>query len=124
MELAGDGNLDLATAANGWVDILSGNGNGTFGYPGGIDVRRSLGGVVTGDFNRDGYLDLAVVGGSGGISFQRDPLDRVPQIHVGIPIWFGAVVEAVEAGPGNPAQLRHTLHRQSRSAFTSSLTFR
>lgn len=45
--------------------------------------------------------------------FQRDTLDRVTQIHVDVRIWFGAVVKAVEARPGSPAQLRHTLNRQS-----------
>ena len=63
----GDGNLDLAITANqglstgDFVDILLGNGDGTFQprmkYLGG----RYLGGVAAGDFEGDGKVDLAVV---------------------------------------------------------------
>lgn len=52
-----DGKLDLALADSG-VSILLGNGDGSFGTP----VENGAGGfstmVATGDFNRDGILDL------------------------------------------------------------------
>src|ERR1700736_5466266 len=50
--------------------------------------------------------------------FQADLLNRVSQIHVAIRVRLG-VVETVEAGPGNPAQLYHAFHRQ----YASSLHF-
>ena len=62
----GDGKLDLAVAnygpdyENSTVSILLGNGDGTFqpqlAYPAGVNPI----GVLVGDFNRDGKLDLAV----------------------------------------------------------------
>ncbi len=67
----GDGYLDIA-AANygpnyepGSVSILLGNGDGTFqgevAYPAGINPF----GIMTGDFNRDGKIDLAVLNNNG-----------------------------------------------------------
>ncbi len=63
----GDGKLDLAVAnpglgnfSQGNISILSGNGDGTFkapiNYPSGFNSSS----VITGDFNGDGKLDLAV----------------------------------------------------------------
>jgi hypothetical protein len=56
-DFKGDGKLDLAIADSG-VSILLGNGDGTFGPA----VEYQAGGfsttVATGDFNRDGILDL------------------------------------------------------------------
>jgi dienelactone hydrolase len=70
----GDGKLDLAVSDYGppgtlsTVSILLGNGDGTFqpqvAYPAG----ESPIGVLVGDFNRDGKLDLAVVDNSGYLS--------------------------------------------------------
>jgi len=67
----GDGYLDIATAnygpnyEPGSVSILLGNGDGTFqgqmAYPAGINPF----GVLTGDFNRDGKIDLAVLNNNG-----------------------------------------------------------
>ena len=57
--------------------------------------------------------------------FQRDPLDRVAQIHVRIGPGLGVLVEAVEAGTGSPGPASPSASTVSPPpAFTSSLTFR
>jgi hypothetical protein len=67
-----DGNLDLALAhpgsssnAPGTLSVLLGKGNGTFqpaqGYEAGYNPRS----VTVGDFNGDGFQDLAVAGEDG-----------------------------------------------------------
>ena len=60
----GDGKLDLAVANGGnsqSVSILFGNGDGTFRTPAlTYAVGSGTNSVATGDFNRDGKLDLAV----------------------------------------------------------------
>jgi hypothetical protein len=65
-----DGNLDIAVALNpagaqAEVTILLGNGDGTFQAPVDYNPGNGAGGVTSGDFNRDGKLDLAVVSGAG-----------------------------------------------------------
>jgi hypothetical protein len=60
-----DGNLDLAVAnfgstGVGGVSILLGNGDGTFTLGSSPNTGRGPFAVVTGDFNGDGHLDLAV----------------------------------------------------------------
>ena len=71
----GDGHLDLAVAGSifyynsvtktsstsGEVSVLLGNGDGTFRPAVQYAVGMSLVAIVAGDFNGDGYLDLAVV---------------------------------------------------------------
>jgi Divergent InlB B-repeat domain/Bacterial Ig-like domain (group 3)/FG-GAP-like repeat/Putative Ig domain len=65
----GDGKLDLAVAnlnsdfgGDGGVSILLGNGDGTFGSPTVYDSGgASAMAVVTGDFNGDNKLDIAVL---------------------------------------------------------------
>lgn len=67
----GDGILDIAefenysTGANERVDLLLGNGNGTFTWKSTttfayVNMFEKL---ITGDFNNDGKLDIAAVGG-------------------------------------------------------------
>jgi hypothetical protein len=65
----GDGKIDIVVANAGYpgcgsacpnsLSILLGNGNGTFTVSTITNVNGSGGGVVTGDFNGDGKLDIA-----------------------------------------------------------------
>lgn len=64
-----DGRLDLLVAAGspnsgsgpgeGFVIVLRGNGNGTFGAPAEYPVLTGPMQIVAGDFNRDGLVDVA-----------------------------------------------------------------
>lgn len=54
-----DGRADIATAGLD-VEILIGNGNGTFQQNVKYPVGTSLTGITTGDFNNDAKLDIAV----------------------------------------------------------------
>lgn len=63
-----DGKLDLAVVEDGFtaamsgaVDILLGNGDGTFQSPSRISVPPGAFALAAGDFNRDGNTDLAVL---------------------------------------------------------------
>lgn len=62
-----DGNLDLITVndSNVWgLGLILGNGDGTFQAPievVGYDTYGAFGGIVAGDFNKDGNLDFAVL---------------------------------------------------------------
>jgi hypothetical protein len=60
-----DGRADLAVAANSSpsasVDVLLGNGDGTFRPPIVSGPGSSLGSLAVGDFNGDGNMDLAAV---------------------------------------------------------------
>jgi len=60
-DLDGDGNLDVAVASYGTntVQVLFGNGDGTFTAPLNLNAS-SPSGVIVGDFNGDGHPDLAV----------------------------------------------------------------
>lgn len=86
----GDGKVDLAAtdSATNRVDVLLGNGDGTFSAPVQYPVGASPVAISTGDFNGDGRLDLAVANfnshnvsillGNGGGTFQAAvnvPLD-------------------------------------------------
>ena len=62
----GDGRLDLLagyhSGSSGVVgEVLLGNGNGTFQNPKSVDLGFSIQSIVTGDFNGDGKLDVALV---------------------------------------------------------------
>jgi hypothetical protein len=69
-----DGKLDLATAnwgtygANNWIDVIMGNGDGTWQSPVLYEVGQGPNGIVTADFNHDSILDIATCNsGSGGL---------------------------------------------------------
>jgi regulation of enolase protein 1 (concanavalin A-like superfamily) len=70
VDVNGDHKLDLVVASahqgesglsfvDGTVSVLPGNGDGTFGVERDYRVRPGAWRVVTGDFNRDGLLDIA-----------------------------------------------------------------
>jgi hypothetical protein len=72
-DVNGDGKIDLiaVTPTEPTVWIMLGNGNGTFQAPTSISLPDVINtaGVVAGDFNKDGKLDLAIAAGtfSGGV---------------------------------------------------------
>lgn len=64
-----DGKLDLAVGINGggsfgFVTLMLGNGDGTFGLPLDLTTGTTPTGIVAADFNKDGSLDLATSNGS------------------------------------------------------------
>ncbi len=63
----GDGNVDLLAASAEGLDLLLGNGDGSFQAADRFDATRRVGGalVAVADFNHDGEPDLAVAAASG-----------------------------------------------------------
>jgi hypothetical protein len=68
-----DGHLDLATAnwgtygANNWIDVIRGNGDGTWQSAVLYEVGQGPNGIVSMDFNHDNILDIATCNsGAGG----------------------------------------------------------
>src|SRR5262249_61057035 len=62
-DFRGDGKQDIVANASGNLDVLLGNGDGTFGAPGGLGpitfgVGAGIGAMVVGDFTGDGKLDI------------------------------------------------------------------
>jgi FG-GAP-like repeat/Abnormal spindle-like microcephaly-assoc'd, ASPM-SPD-2-Hydin/FG-GAP repeat len=63
----GNGNIDVVTAdtSGNTVSLFPGNGDGTFGFATSFPTGNSVAGsLVTGDFNGDGKLDLALADGN------------------------------------------------------------
>ncbi len=78
-DLNNDGKLDLLVATNigsdqqftsGSVTVLINNGNGTFNIPNVVNLTGARF-IATGDFNRDGILDMVVGSLFGGVSYFR-----------------------------------------------------
>jgi len=68
----GNGIIDLVVATNsafGGIEVLLGNGDGTFQTAVPYDTMNNADAVTVGDFNNDGVLDLAVAIASAGSTF-------------------------------------------------------
>jgi hypothetical protein len=95
----GDGKLDLALICSGTasapvLDVLLGNGDGTFQAP--VSYAIGLGGgAVVGDFNGDGILDLAA-GGTDGINVLIGKGDGTFRKAVLIPGPYSAALAAAD----------------------------
>ncbi|APR88415.1 Putative aggregation factor core protein MAFp3, isoform C [Minicystis rosea] len=62
----GDDEIDLAVTNEAGVTVLLGKGDGSFGEPLSFATKSVPASIAVGDFDRDGKLDVAVAGGSGG----------------------------------------------------------
>ena len=71
----GNGHLDLAVVEQEFVDVLYGNGNGTFQPPVGTALTNQLAAsqLLPLDWNGDGKLDIAAVAGSAVESVLQQP---------------------------------------------------
>jgi hypothetical protein len=81
----GDGRLDLAVAnpSSDSVNVLLGNGNGTFQASKSSAAGDNPISIAVGDFNADGKLDLAAAnGGTTDVSVMRGNGDGTYQAHV------------------------------------------
>jgi hypothetical protein len=65
-----DGKLDVVLLNSSTVEVLLGNGDGTFGPPIPFNAGQQSNSIVIDDFNRDGKLDVTC-GGVDGVSFLR-----------------------------------------------------
>ena len=64
-----DGKLDIiaANALTASLEILPGNGDGTFRVPTSVSLPGIPRGIVVADFNGDGWPDVAVAGSGGAV---------------------------------------------------------
>ena len=65
-DLNGDGKADLVLGGQQTLSVLMGNGNGTFQPAVNLTETFTANNIVTGDFNKDGKLDLAIIDSNGG----------------------------------------------------------
>ena len=65
----GDGKQDFAMTTGTTVQVLLGNGNGTFQAPVSYSIVSNARSVVSADFNGDGFADLAVSNYSNGLVY-------------------------------------------------------
>ncbi len=89
-----DGKLDLVASGNGdnilSIAVLLGNGNGSFQSPHLIYVGSQQGGEVTGDFNHDGNVDIAVgVGRNAAVAVLLGNGDGSFQPYTYFPVYSG-----------------------------------
>ena len=59
-DVNGDGRLDLISANNAALIVMTNNGSGLFVSNATLTVASSCGDIVTADVNNDGYLDLVI----------------------------------------------------------------
>jgi hypothetical protein len=88
-DINNDGRLDLVVAnpAANSVNVLLGNGNGTFQAPKGSAAGDNPISIAVGDFDEDGKLDLAAAnGGATGVSMMRGNGDGTFQAPTSISI--------------------------------------
>jgi len=106
-----DGELDLAVSCaatwfggSGTVTILLGNGDGTFTQASGspIAVSNSTSSIAAGDFNGDGFSDLAVIDWNDGVSILLGNGDGTFTQAPGSPITINSLeFESVAVGDFN-----------------------
>ncbi|MEY2583530.1 MAG: hypothetical protein QOE09_3379 [Ilumatobacteraceae bacterium] len=76
------------------MSVMIGNGDGTFQPTRDIDVGRGMSKIAVGDFNRDGFKDLAIAGDSSrvyrvygvgdGTFIQQPTLTLIPDMNIGM----------------------------------------
>ena len=108
-----DGHLDMAATAGGYGDqpspdrLWQGNADGTFvdrSVATGFDSSEGHFGMAMADFDRDGYPDLVVRPGEGGVKFWENPCGEEAWVELelrGPPSnseGFGARVELTAGG--------------------------
>ena len=94
-DLNGDGNLDLIIGDNGAIGVVFGLGNGTFG-PHVYSYQRGSGSrnLVLADFDGDGNIDVAAVGGGQNVSVLLGAGDGSFRARRQFPGGFGPVALA------------------------------
>lgn len=99
-----DGKMDLVTTtapnSKGQVNVLFGNGNGTFQAPATIRVGFEPNGVAVADLNHDGILDLAVADSEPDVGGVWVVLGR-PGGKFASPVEYSLAVDAVAVAIGD-----------------------